>query len=366
MGIYNKRRIFKLLHKGFNVDHLKTLCLDDDFEKCCNEIGNNEGKIAFIRKLIVCADQRMLLKDLLEWAKKENPKRYKKHGPYFKLKEVEKLAQDEQQRQKNLRKYFNLDEHDLEITIYLSRHSAATSFPTFTNFFSNNVHETQILNNIRDYQQHESHHSEQDADEFAVVSAIDMLEAINLKNKIEKSRLREAVSKDFLKEILKTNTVKVKIAVCPEPDDYEEMLSKGTIIFIGGPRANLGTYYYLYGYGSEAGTVRLGRVSKNVIECINDPGIMLECNQNHNMAVIQKHKIVGNDKTIFYLAGTGVNGTAAAIAYLRKNWLKLLDEYDENNFFKIIEVEGGKKRQDDLASTTPEYHNWGLKELPCK
>ncbi len=338
MNIYNIGNIYKLLTLGFSVADLDVIYFDiPDFQ----EFQTGEKRLnGLSQEIIKYAERRVLMEELLEWAKSKNPKRYERHKPYKVPEEAERTA-------RNLKRFFHLDKHNLEITIYLSRHSAAAAeLVLFTNVYGSDANKAQILKKIQDYQEHEEQSPIISPNEFAVVSAMEMLEALHLKNEIENA-----------------SAVEVKLKVCPEPKFYEEFLNKGTTIFVGGPRANLGAYYYLYGYESEAGVVRPKREPKNIIECINNPELLLDCNENHNLAIIQKHKIIDGDKTIFFLAGTGVSGTSAAVAYIRQKWLDLLDAHGEDNFFRIIEVSGGKMRQDDLTSYDLK---WIEKEPPCR
>ncbi len=112
------------------------------------------------------------------------------------------------------------------------------------------------------------------------------------------------------------------VGVCPEPSQYLKLLSEnGTVVFVGGPRANFGAFYYLY--GEKVGEMRPLLWPKNCIKTIREPEKEFTCDDSHNLFLVQKHR-VHDRKTIFYLAGTGVHGTVCAVAYLRKHWMTLL------------------------------------------
>jgi hypothetical protein len=195
-----------------------------------------------------------------------------------------------------LKQFFNLKEDDLSLRIYLSRHSATTLLPTIKNIKYDRA-SNRALKNIYHVQDEEdkigAKSKRVDSGAFTVVSALEMIEAIRLKDAIERLDLVRWLSGNMQEELLKAS-IQVQLVVCPEPKEYKKILGNGTIIFIGGPRANLGTYYYLY--GEEAGEMRPKRLSKNMIESISDPTNQLQCEYDYNLAIIQKHRI-NNNKT---------------------------------------------------------------------
>ena len=376
MNLYDNDNIFDFLFSGFSREELLTLCFRNFFP-FYRDLSSDITKSKLVRDLIDYAIRQELIKPLLDAASKLNPNRYREYQenkPLFDFDYAEKLAAEERKTIKNLKKFFNLSPDNSTISIYLSRHAASTRMPVFTNS-SGAFHPDPAIRAILKHQELEDSQSQQEpfnspqyfADEFAVVSAIEVLEAQYLKEELEKSRLHKLIPKQDLREkLLRTDPIKVNISVCPEPNAYEEMLDNGTAIFVGGPRANLGTYYYLYGYGNKAGLLRPGRLSKNVVECINFQN-KIDCDAKHNLGIIQRHRLDDTGRTVIYLAGTGANGTAAAIACLRQSWLKLLDEY-EGNFALIIKVPGGKVRQEDFKEYNPEYWNagnWEEVEIRC-
>ena len=383
-SFYNLNNIFNLLHYGFDMEELMDFCfLSMDFRPVYDQWANTRvSKKKFIRELISFAERQGKLKILLALAREENPNKYLEYRPYFNLKEARGIAIDEFRIQDNIRSFFNLPEQNPEITIYLSRHSAAAQLPRINDYSPQNPEKSEILGNIRRYQlsKVEKSYSEEQQihrDAFAAVSAAEILAAVRLKDELEKSRLRDLFPEDVMEELQELvrgevspiRFINVSLAVCPMPDDYDSLLTNGTSIFVGGPRANLGTYLYLYGYGRKAGIVRPRRIPKNVVECISDPASFHECDENHNLAIIQKHHIVDSGKTVFYLAGTGVNGTSAAVAYLRQSWLELLDKYKDEDFFRIIKVPGGKVRQEIFVGLGPEYgsdQKWEELEFMCE
>jgi hypothetical protein len=372
MNLYDNENIFDFLFSGFSKEELLTLCFrNPSFYQFYREWSSVViEKSALIRELIDYAIRQELIKDLLDEASKLNPNRYReylKNKRLFDSEQVEKLAVDERKIMNNLRKFFNLNPGDSAISIYLSRHTASTRMPMFPST-SDGFYPDPAIRAILEHQKTENSQNPQySADEFAVVSAIESLETQYLKEELEKSRLHKLIPEyDLREKLLRTDPIKVNISVCPEPNAYEEMLGNGTSIFVGGPRANLGTYYYLYGYGGKAGIMRPGRSEKNIVECINLQD-KIDCDAEYNLGIIQRHRLDDTGKTIVYLAGTGANGTAAAIAYLRQSWLKLLDKY-EGNFALTIKVPGGKVRQEDFKGYGPEYWNagnWEEVDLRC-
>lgn len=254
MNFYNFANIRQLLTTGFNREELNTLCFDffdlRDFAK------NNESltsKKFFVMELINYSERRGIVNTLLQAAKKENESMYNRYRPYYNLPLAPEIAAEERRVLDNLNRFYNLDATNKTITLYTSRHSAATQLPTINNFSFSHSDYRLPLNTIHDYQQSERQHLEQTTfiseqeyhDPFSVASAIEILEALYLKDEIEKSRLRDLYPEDIVEELLNTDVINVSLSVCPEPHRYEEILNKGTTIFIGGPRANLGTFYYL-------------------------------------------------------------------------------------------------------------------------
>ncbi len=243
-------------------------------------------------------------------------------------------------------KFFDLDKSNPTLKIYLSRHSAKTDLPRINIPQSDRV-SNPILERIYQLQKDEDPNKRIEADEFAVVSAIEMIEALRLKDEIERNNYFDLPLK-YAKNLIK---IKVSLEVCPKPDNYKQILINGTSIFIGGPRANLGTYYYLY--GEKAGIARPRRLEKEAIEDVNNPNNQRKATDDtRNLAIIQKHRI-NKGKTIFYLAGTGVSGTAAAVAYLRMRWINLFFEISTaDKFVKILDVarRETKEKEEDIAS----------------
>jgi hypothetical protein len=359
---YDKDNIFDFLYSGFSDEELRNLCFRTrGFEHFYHELSSDLKKSPLVRELVDYAIRQELIKPLLDAASKLNPNRYQtyqKDKPFFDSEQAKIFAAEERKTINNLRMFFNLNPGDSTISIYLSRHVASSKMPMFTRT-SDSFHPDPAIRAIFEHQETEKSQSQQySADEFAVVSAIEVLEAQYLKEELVKSRLHKLIPEYERREkLLRTDPIKVNISVCPEPSKYEEMLREGTTILVGGPRANLGTYYYLYGYGGKAGIMRPGRLEKNIVECINFQD-KIDCDAEHNLGIIQRHRLDDTGKTIVYLAGTGANGTAAAIAYLRQSWLKLLDKY-EGNFALTIKVPGGKVRQEDFKGYGPEYWNAG-------
>ena len=349
---YNFGNIRRLLIKGFSDEELRAFCVvEPNFRKVNSQLNNSTGKDVIVRLLLEHAQREMLMEELLTWAEELNPAQYGRHRPYSseELGTKERYAQEHEERKK-LRNFFIPENKNSNLTIYLSRHSTPALFPVI-NISESKASRNPVLKKIREYQQSEETErcaqSQQNShDGFAVVSAIEMTETIRLKNIIERPNSLDWFSRDMNKQLSKLS-IKVDLEVCPEPDEYEILRKqKGTIIFIGGPRANLGSYYYLY--GEEAGEIRPKRFPKNFVEFIHDARVPFECDPKEcNLGVIQKYH--NGNKTIIYLAGTGINGTAAAVAYVRihlsdDEFCKAFIEKDE--FSRVIEVD--KRKGEDL------------------
>lgn len=382
---YNTENIRKLLKSGFTYEELhNNLCFDKtEFRSVLGQIPCLASINDIVQAILEHAERWNLMRDLLEWAEKKNPVQYKECGPYY-SEEAKEKAKMGRQEIEDRKKFFKIDESNPKITIYLSRHLAITQLPTIN--ISLDEANSPMLKAIYNYQEFErqSFKNQPPPDKFAAVSAVEMLETLYLKDEIEKSYLRAWYPEDIQKELLKTSIIEVDIRICPEPGEYGKILDEGTVIFIGGPRANLGTYLYLY--GAEAGKLRPTRLpkdiyregtqgersnwpTKDIIESINSPKTWLTCDEGCNLAIVQKYTIDKNGntidkdgKTIFYLAGTGANGTAAAVAYLRRHWRDLYEneDYRDKDFCVVINVTGRAGRETDLIGYGPD--SWTDKE----
>ena len=361
---YIESNLFSLLKFGFSINELKDFCLGEPYfrEFLDNEVPN-EG---FKRELLRYALRRIEPVDaLLNWVKEINPVRYANHGPY--LSEYTQSVRADMVESYNLTRnkliqLFNLDSKYPEITLYISRHSTATHLPEIV-VSQENEPENVALERIKNYQVAEAKYlagtQKTDSRAFAVVSAIELIEAHRLMSEIDKSNLLDWFSSKQREQL--PDRIRVKLDVCPESDQYEKILGRKSTVFIGGPRANLGSYFYLF--GMEAGEMRPKRVPANVIETITNPEDIIACGPERNLGLIQKHTIIEENHTVLYLAGTGVNGTAAASAYLRMHWLDLLEEFRDENFCRVIEVD--KRREEDVAMYTSTDWNdddWSIRK----
>lgn len=349
---YNTENIRRLLKSGFTYEELHNdLCFDQaEFRSVLEQIPDPTSINVIVQAILEHAERWNLTRNLLEWAKKNNRAQYDNHQPYD-LMQIEEIVKSWRATSKRLGDFFNLKGDKREIAIYLSRHFAEACLPTLEGEITPDDESNQLK------------------DAFDVVSAVEMLEAVWLKSEIERPT---HWLPDEVQEELKEVKITVNLEVCPEKDDIDKISNKGTVIFIGGPRANLGTVYYLF--KKEAGLVRPTRwrqhideckqKTKEVIECIGDSKKYYRCpKENFNLGIIQRYKV--GDQTIIYLVGTGVSGTGATVAYLRKNWLDLLLELrkkEEENFYKVIEVP--RRKAKDLTSYGPDYWADKWKEVP--
>ncbi len=81
---YNLVNIRTLLVEGFTAAELRDFCYDTpDFKPVYHQLAENAGKTEIVQKLLVHAEQKLLLDRLLAWAEAQNPTRYAAHQPYF-------------------------------------------------------------------------------------------------------------------------------------------------------------------------------------------------------------------------------------------------------------------------------------------
>lgn len=358
MKNFNYDNLWKLLELGFSIEELKDFCLTKSFERFrLREVPNESYK----RELLTYAERHMVVDDLLNWVKQINPNRYYYHRPYV-IEEADKdVAESFKLIGEWLLHFFRLEVENPELAIYISKHSTATHLP-FIRVPQNDPALSPALKRINEFQLAEASQlageHQIDLKEFTVVSAIELIEASRLLREIDQSNLLSLFS--ARDQRLLPNHIRTKLDVCP--DEGVEKLHEGsrTTVFIGGPRANLGTYYYLF--GEHAGEMR-PQIRACVVESILDPDIIITCDPSKNLGVIQRYHIQGKSRTIIYLAGTGVNGTAAAVAYLRLHWIELLEEFGDNDFCRVIEVD--RRKGDDI----PKYiagewtdYNWVVRK----
>lgn len=343
MKDYHYANLLKLLEFSFSIEELKRFCFESDsYRDFQSKEPPNE---AFRRELLSYALRRVVIDELLSWAKQNNRTRYDLHQPYYVERPEADVALSRRLTRERLVRFFKLDNSHPELAIYVSRHSTPTHFSSIAVSLED-ISASPALKRIHEFQVGEAKQIAEaqysDLREFVVVSAIELIEASRVMDEIDRSNLLNWFSGH--QQELASSNIKVKLDVCPEQDAYKQVLGTKPTIFIGGPRANIGTYYYLY--GEQAGEMRPRMMPNGVIETISDPENKIICGPDRNLGLIQRHQISSNNKTIIYLAGTGVNGTAAAVAYMRLHWIDILEEFGDDNFCKVIEVE--RRKKDDI------------------
>lgn len=274
-------------------------------------------------------------------------------------------------RRSRLIDFFKLSPQRPVITLYLSRHQSTANLPTIDSSLFDSESPIDALERIKAQQIKEKNQKlpqnkkTLSIQDFTTVSAEEMIEALRLKDELQKSIFFDWLPSKMREELSSSQAgreaIQVNIKVCPEPSDFHTLGSdqnNETMVFIGGPRANLGTYYYLY--GEKAGRVRPGRLKKNSVEYIDSRTKPITCPGDRNLGVIQRSS--HGARTIVYLAGTGVNGTVCAVAYLRKNWHKLHQKHRQRDFSVVIECFGRKKDISDYISQE-DNQSWVLAEL---
>ena len=84
---YNFANIRTLLIEGFVDVELRAFCFDSPhFRPVYHQLTQHTDKTEIVQKLLAYAEQKVLLDQLLAWAKEQNPVRYKIHQPYTNLK----------------------------------------------------------------------------------------------------------------------------------------------------------------------------------------------------------------------------------------------------------------------------------------
>lgn len=80
---YSLPKIRELLMQGFSDADLRRLCFDvPGFRPAYNDLAAGTGKAEIIDRLLAYAEQQLLMENLLDLAREQNPRRYQLHGPY--------------------------------------------------------------------------------------------------------------------------------------------------------------------------------------------------------------------------------------------------------------------------------------------
>ena len=253
--------------------------------------------------------------------------------------------------------FLGIEASDPQITVYLSDHRATAArmlFPLLDNMVSQENCFHPNLPRLRAIHNTLSTLPEPVASQITFVSAVELVEAQRLVQDIESysgaANTQPAVGST-------PGLLKARLEVCP--GTYEKLALKSPVVFIGGPRSNRGTLYFMYEL--EAGIVRLGLVSSR-LESVQKDSVSqllskdqvgfiaadaastpLQCNaKTRNLGIIQRHRVQlpdGTEQMILYLGGSGVNGTAAAIAYFRLRWRSLYQQFGLQNFAVVLECD---------------------------
>ncbi len=212
-----------------------------------------------------------------------------------------------------------------KITVYLSRHE--TQLPTSEG--TPTVETTQ---------------------EFSVVSAAEMFEALKLIKEIEKPTVLDRLPKEIQASLLwwtpSYKKAQIELSVCP-PDNKLTSI-RGNFILIGGPRSNSLSRYFLYDQKWKHGLLRprLSDEGKDIIE-FTDGTQLTKARETHNLGIIQRYVSRDKELKIIYLAGTGINGTRATVTHFRKERAQLAKrDLIENPV--ILEIRR-RKEPDDIT-----------------
>lgn len=80
---YYLHNIRTFLVQGFDVVELRNFCQDNPlFKSVYEELAQYSGSVEVVDRLLGYANRKLLLDDLLAWAREQNPERYLLHGPY--------------------------------------------------------------------------------------------------------------------------------------------------------------------------------------------------------------------------------------------------------------------------------------------
>jgi hypothetical protein len=171
---------------------------------------------------------------------------------------------------------------------------------------------------------------------FKAVAAVEMIELLRLQRFLSRPAWIERLPQELQSQLRhiepRANRIKVEFDTCPE---RVEDFASGPLILIGGPRSNHATFYFCY--GKEACRVRLGRMDEDKHKAFVLQGSGQELYppaEGKNLGIIERH--TDNGRTILYLAGSGLAGTAASVEYLIANWQSILEEAKDRDFTYVI------------------------------
>ena len=84
MNEYNYGNVRKLLEQGFSERELRVFCSDvPNFQNIESQLGENDSKAGIVDKIIHYARRRLLMPNLLAWAREKNSSAYELYGPYY-------------------------------------------------------------------------------------------------------------------------------------------------------------------------------------------------------------------------------------------------------------------------------------------
>ncbi len=243
-------------------------------------------------------------------------------------------------RRSRLIRLLGLNPEKPEVTVYLSRHAFATTLPRIE-IPPNARDSLTSLERIASVQEQEDLLLKADLQAFTpkpfkAVAAVEMFEFLRLQSFLSRPAWIERLPVNLQSQLHRleprTNRIKINFDICP---DKVEEFAPGSLILIGGPRANHATFYFCY--GKEACQVRLGRVDKDKHTAFILDGSgqdMFPPKQNANLGIIER--FTDNGRAILYLGGSGIRGTAASVEYLMMNWQEILDKAADRDFAYVI------------------------------
>jgi hypothetical protein len=159
----------------------------------------------------------------------------------------------------------------------------------------------------------------------------------------------------FVRRLLSTKNLSfdpVKIDFQPSPMSVSE-IAPGPLFCLTGPGYNIATKYYLETGASYVEflpdhqfRVKRGRLTDKIIspsDCKVIAGDGTVERFAHDLGLVSRLTDYENDRKVVIAAGTGSNGTRAAIEYVTNHWQKLDKQFQDTDFAIILECPNRRK-----------------------
>lgn len=182
------------------------------------------------------------------------------------------------------------------------------------------------------------------------VVADEFLELDTLKKLFKPPALFNLIPPALLKVLNKCNMSFTRIQAVTRPCPLEAQEIEGSaLILVGGPEFNSGTRFYL-GRGD---TYLRFLPKKAGVEISGGRGAgqkIYPQGEGMNTAIVMKKRYPDERRTVFFLAGSGANGTRAAMRYIAENWEKLYKQYKDGDFGICIQCESRRQNPQGYLS----------------